>query len=106
MMIVSLLNPLRGLSWLAVVRSESVADGEGQQWQLFLGLPAAQRGRGATGAGDVGAGVPEERAVRGHAPDTGSRGAVHVQVLHCWAARAAAAFRWSSGDPDITTGMA
>jgi hypothetical protein len=91
---------------LTLVRSESVADGEGQQWQLFLGLPAAQRGRGATRAGDVGAGVPEERAVRGHAPDTGSRGAVHVQVLHCCAVRTAAAFSWSTDDPDITIGMA
>jgi len=48
--------------WLAVVRREGVADGAGEQRQ-FLGLPEAERGGGAAGARDVGAGVPEERAV-------------------------------------------
>jgi hypothetical protein len=52
----------------------------------------------------VGAGVPEERAVRGHASDTGGSGAVLVQVLHCRATGTAPAFPWGTGDPDITLG--
>lgn len=92
---------------LAVVRWEVVADGAGEQRQ-FMVLPEAQRGGGTVGAGDVGGGVPEERAIRGHAADTGRRGAARVQVLDDGAAGAAkvaskaAAFRWRTGEPDLT----
>jgi len=89
---------------LAVVRREVVADGAGEQRQ-FLGLPEAERGGGAAGAGDVGAGVPEEHAIRGHAADTGRCGAARVQVLDAGAAKAAvkeAAFRWRTGEPNLT----
>ena len=73
-----------------MVRREGVANGAGEQRQL-LGPPEAQRGGGAAGTGDVGAGVPEERAVRGHTPATVRRGADRVQVLDDGAASAAQA---------------
>lgn len=92
---------------LAVVRRKGVADGAGEQRQL-LGLPEAERGGGAAGAGDLGAGVPEELAVRGHASPTGRRGAARVQVLDDGAAGApkaagkASPFRWRADEPDLT----
>ena len=93
----------------AVVRREGVGDGAGEQRQL-LGPPAAERGGGTAGAGDVGAGVPEERAVRGRTAAPGRRGADRVQVLDDGAASAAqtagqaAAFWWCAGESNLNRG--
>jgi hypothetical protein len=46
-----------------------VADGAGEQRQL-LGPPEAERDGGAAGIRDVGTGVQEEHAIRGHTTTT------------------------------------
>lgn len=63
-----------------MVGRERIADGEGKQREL-LELPGPERSGGAAGTRDVGAGVPEERAVRGDTADAGHCRAAGVQVL-------------------------
>lgn len=63
-----------------MVGRERIADGEGEQRQL-LELPGPEGSGGAAGTTDVGAGVPEERAVRGDTAAAGHCRAAGVQVL-------------------------
>uniref|UniRef100_N1R3Y3 Uncharacterized protein n=1 Tax=Aegilops tauschii TaxID=37682 RepID=N1R3Y3_AEGTA len=64
----------------AVVGWERIADGECEQWEL-LELPGLECSSSAARTRGVGAGVPEERAVRGHTAAAGHGGAAGVQVL-------------------------